>query len=173
MSSASTQKPSAVVARAVVAGLAGTAVMTAWQTGAAKLFPSDDESGSGKKGGDPWKKAPVPAQVARRFIRKGVHKDVPADRIPLLTNVMHWGYGTGWGVPYAVLAQTTHRARLGDGLLLGLTVWAASYAQLVPMGFYELPWKYPAKDVALDISYHLAYGLGVAGAVRLLDGRAA
>ncbi len=46
-----------------------------------------------------------------------------------------------------------------------------SYVQLVPMGLYELPWKYPPKDLALDLSYHLVYGAGVAGAFRVLDGR--
>jgi hypothetical protein len=46
-----------------------------------------------------------------------------------------------------------------------------SYVELVPMGLYELPWAYPAKDLALDLSYHLVYGAGLAGGYRLLDRR--
>jgi len=42
-------------------------------------------------------------------------------------------------------------------------------AQLVPIGLSKVPWEYPAKDSALDLSYHLVYGAGVAGAYRVLD----
>jgi len=44
-----------------------------------------------------------------------------------------------------------------------------SYVQLVPMGLYEPPWKYSPKDIATEIGYHLAYGLGVASTFRFLD----
>lgn len=46
-----------------------------------------------------------------------------------------------------------------------------SYAQLVPMGLYEPPWKYPPKDLAMDFSYHLVYGTTVASAYRVLERR--
>jgi hypothetical protein len=41
-----------------------------------------------------------------------------------------------------------------------------SYVQLVPAGLYELPWKYPPKDVAMEVGYHLAYGAGLSVAQR-------
>ena len=44
-----------------------------------------------------------------------------------------------------------------------------SYVELVPMGLYEPPWKYPAKSLAKDLSYHLVYGVALAGAYKLLD----
>ena len=31
------------------------------------------------------------------------------------------------------------------------------------------PWRYPARELALDLGYHLAYGLAVAGAFAALD----
>jgi hypothetical protein len=37
------------------------------------------------------------------------------------------------------------------------------------MGLYDLPRSYPPKDLGLDLSYHLAYGAGVAAAFHLLD----
>jgi hypothetical protein len=46
--------------------------------------------------------------------------------------------------------------------MFGSAVWASSYAELVPMGIYELPWKYKPQELALDLSYHLAYGLATA-----------
>ena len=48
-------------------------------------------------------------------------------------------------------------------------MWGVSYATLVPLGIYEPPWKYPPKELAIDLSYHLVYGLGVAAAYRLLE----
>jgi len=40
-----------------------------------------------------------------------------------------------------------------------------------PLGIYEPPWRYPPKELAIDLSYHLVYGLGVAGTYRLLEQR--
>ena len=44
-----------------------------------------------------------------------------------------------------------------------------SYVQLVPMGLYEPPWRYPPKELALDLSYHLAYGAGLGAAYAVLE----
>jgi uncharacterized membrane protein YagU involved in acid resistance len=160
--------PLGAVARGVAAGVAGTAVMTAWQTAAAKLSPAGQASSSEDQARNPWDEASAPAQVARRILKGVFKRKVPASQIPLLTNVMHWGYGTSWGIVYGLVAGTTGRSRVPDGMLFGTAVWTMSYVQLVPMGLYELPWKYPSRVVALDVSYHLAYGIGVSSAYRLL-----
>jgi hypothetical protein len=75
---------------------------------------------------------------------------------------MHWLYGTGWGAAYALLGRP-------NGAVFGTGVWAAAYAELVPLGIYEPPWKYPAKDLAIDLSYHLVYGVTVQGAYAALS----
>jgi hypothetical protein len=51
----------------------------------------------------------------------------------------------------------------------GTAVWTASYAELVPLGIYEPPWKYPPADLALDLSYHVVYGVVVAVTCAALD----
>jgi hypothetical protein len=43
-----------------------------------------------------------------------------------------------------------------------------SYLELVPMGIYEPPWRYPIGTVALDASYHLVYGSAVGAAYAAL-----
>jgi hypothetical protein len=161
--------PLGAVARGLLAGVAGTAAMTAWQELSAKLQSSGDEGGgSSDKAEDPWEEASAPAKVGRRIIEGVFHKEVPADKIGLLTNAMHWGYGTGWGAVYGLLAGTTGRSTLRGGLAFGTGVWLSSYAELVPMGLYEPPWKYPPKQLAMDLSYHLVYGTGTAVAYRIL-----
>jgi hypothetical protein len=54
------------------------------------------------------------------------------------------------------------------GPIFGLGVWAWSYATLVPLGLYKPPWHYKASSIATDVSYHLAYGSGVAAGYALL-----
>jgi hypothetical protein len=150
--------PSGAVARGLAAGVAGTALMTVYQGLVAKLEESrpDDEPG------DPWENAPAPAKVAKRIIEGFFHREVGAEKIPLLTTVMHWAYGTLWGAGYALLAERLEAPATARGLAFGTGVWAASYAQLVPLGLYAPPWEYDARTLATDLSYHLVYGLGVA-----------
>ncbi len=38
-------------------------------------------------------------------------------------------------------------------------------------GLYEPPWKYPPKEFALDLSYHLVYGVGLGAAYAALERR--
>ena len=162
--------PLGAVARGLLAGAAGTAAMTGWQELAAKLQSSGDEGGgSSEPPKDPWEEAPAPAIVAKRVSEGVFHEDVPAEKIELLTNVTHWGYGTTWGAGYGLVAGTVGRSTLRGGLAFGTGVWLASYAQLVPMGLYEPPWKYPPKELALDLSYHLVYGAATALAYGLID----
>jgi uncharacterized membrane protein YagU involved in acid resistance len=145
--------------------------MTTWQELYAKKLKQADPDGAGStRSADPWDDAPAPAQVAKR-VGEGVFRlnSVSPERIPLLTNVMHWGYGTGWGIVYAVATADRRASTIRRGATFGAAVWAASYAQLVPMGLSEPPWKYKPNEVALDLSYHLTYGLGVAAAFRALD----
>jgi hypothetical protein len=46
-----------------------------------------------------------------------------------------------------------------------------SYAQLVPMGLYAPPWTYPPRELALDLSYHVVYGIGAGAGFALVAPR--
>ena len=151
----------------------GTAVMTAWQALAMKL-PGAAEGGGGRdeatgESRDPWEQAPTPAKVARKVLQGVFDRDVPPGKIGLLTNTMHWGYGTSWGALYGLIQGSAPGPALRRGLLFGTGVWAASYLILVPMGLYEPPWQSSPKELALDVSYHLAYGAGVGGGYAAVD----
>jgi hypothetical protein len=153
------------VARGLAAGVFGTGAMTAWQSLSTKLRPeSDGESQPAGDHQDPWEQAPVPARVGRRAIEGVLQREVSPERIGVLTNVMHWGYGTGWGAVYGLLGRVVPGHSVRRGLLFGTAVWATSYLTLVPMGLYQPPWEYEPSELALDLSYHLVYGAGVAGA---------
>ncbi len=165
---ASTLTPLGAVAHGLVAGAVGTAAMTGWQTLSARLMSSgEDEDPDGEKTAppDPWEQASAPAKLAKRIGEGVFQREVSADLIPVLTNGMHWGYGTAWGAVYGVLAgSASGGAPVRRGTVFGTGVWAMSYVQLVPMGLYEPPWKYAAKDMALELSFHVVYGVGVGAA---------
>jgi uncharacterized membrane protein YagU involved in acid resistance len=144
--------------RGALAGLVGTAAMTGAQAVAAKLRGRSAGTGVPRT----WADAPAPAQVAKQAadaIGEGEH--VTRQDVPLLTNAVHWSYGTGLGVLYALAARVLKPSPLLGGLGFGVGVWSAAYVQLVPLGIYEPPWRYPAGELALDLSYHLVYGAAV------------
>jgi hypothetical protein len=149
--------PVGAVLRGLAAGAAGTKSMTAYQELVAKLRRQDDESQP-----ESWDDAPAPAQVAMRILTGVFQKPVQLDQAERLTNVMHWSYGTGWGAIYGIIQGTAAAPTLRAGAVFGAGVWAMSYVQLVPTGIYQPPWKYPPKEIALDLSYHLVYGISVA-----------
>jgi hypothetical protein len=139
--------------------------MTVHQEIRQRIEPQDAEQPSADDAErDPWESAPAPARVGKRLVEGLLGRPVPASAIPVLTQVMHWSYGSAWGGAYAMTRNSAPgRARL-LGPLFGLGVWAASYAELVPLGIYEPPWSYPLSSIADEIGYHLTYGAAVAGA---------
>ncbi|MCA1678522.1 MAG: DUF1440 domain-containing protein [Actinobacteria bacterium] len=172
--------PLGAVWSGLAAGLVGTAAMTSVQELSARLQasqasedPGRVEQGDGDKqqvAQDPWEHASMPAQVARRIIEGVFHGEVSPELIPMLTHGMHWAYGTAWGAVYGPIQATFPGRPLRRGLLFGTGVWVMAYVQLVPMGLYELPWRYSAKDLATELGFHLAYGAGVGFGYRLLGG---
>jgi hypothetical protein len=155
-----------VVVKSVAAGVAGTGVMTAYQLAVAKLRGQPLSTAVPES----WDEAPAPAQVAKKAADAvGQGRRLTREQVPLLTNVMHWLYGVGWGAFYGVAAGRTRPRPVTGGLALGTGVWGASYAELVPLGIYKPPWEYEAKELALDLSYHLVYGVAVAAAYAALD----
>ncbi len=163
--------PLPAVTRGLIAGVIGTAAMTVAQELSARLQSSGGGGGGGaqEESADPWEQASAPAKVAKRIGEGVFQREVSSDLIPVLTRATHWGYGTGWGLVYGILAGSDERARsLPAGLVFGAGVWVMSYVQLVPMGLYELPWKYPVRDEAMELSYHLVYGAGASMGFRAL-----
>ena len=156
------------IASGLAAGLAGTAAMTAWQEVAARLKRHAVPK-TMREDDDPWARAPAPARLAKMVIEKVTGREVPRERIGLLTNAVHWGYGTSLGAVYG-LAANGRRPALA-GVAFGGGVWAFSYATLVPLGLYQWPWRYSAKTIAKDVSYHLVYGTGTAAAFAALERR--
>jgi uncharacterized membrane protein len=110
----------------------------------------------------------TPREVGEKLIRIATGKTVPEDRRAGLNQAMHVLYGTSWGLPYGFLA----RRRRGpvSGLALGAGAWAVSLAELPALGIAPPPWKQPPRSLAIDLGFHLVYGLATATAFEALAG---
>jgi hypothetical protein len=141
--------------RGLLAGAVGTGVMTAAQT--AYLSARREEPST------------TPAEVGRRVVEGVLQRDVPEERLGALNNVMHWLYGTGWGVLLGLSRAGRGAAPLADGARFAGVVWGASLVELPAMGLAPPVWKYPPGQLASDLGFHLLYGIGVATAYAVLD----
>lgn len=155
--------PLGALARGLVAGIAGTAAMTAYQELVAKI------RGGESKEPTRWVDTPVPAQLGKRIVEGVLDRKVTLKDAPLLTNAMHWGYGVSWGGIYGLVQESIRANAAADGAALGTALWGSSYIAMPAIGLQEQIWKYPPKELAIEFSYHLVYGLGVAAAYRALD----
>jgi len=160
--------PLGAVMRGIVAGAAGTAVLTAYQAAESKLASSAG-GGEEEEGPPSWEDAPEPAKVAKRIIEGVFKREVSVDQIGLLTNVTHWTYGSVWGAAYGLTRGTWPGRALSGGLAFGTTVWGSDYVLLPAMKLYKPVWKYPPGTLAKDLARHLIYGLGVARTYRALE----
>lgn len=152
--------------KGLLAGAVGTAAMTGYQLAVRKARGQRLDTPVPRT----WAEAPPPARIAKRAAElAGRPRAVTKQDVPLVTNVVHWTYGVGWGLLYAATAGRSRPAPLVHGLLFGGVVWAAGYAELVPLGIYRPPWEYEPAELGLDLSYHLVYGVGVAAAWAALD----
>jgi hypothetical protein len=140
------------IGKGVLAGFAGTAAMTASSTIEAKLR------------GRPFSTAP--AKAATRAL--GIETFDDGEAYARFSNLVHWGYGTGWGVARGILRAVGVGPRLATG---------AHFASLWGSALYTLP-KYEvappviewaAEDVAVDVFHHLVYVGATALAFELLD----
>ncbi|HEY7602836.1 MAG TPA: hypothetical protein VH760_01155 [Gaiellaceae bacterium] len=155
-----TKTPLAALLQGIAAGAAGTMVFTGYQALIGK--------GEGGKQPRRWADAPEPAQVGKRVLEGVFQRKVTLAQVPTLTQAVHWAYGTGWGLAYAVIQESVRRP-LVSGVTLATAITAADYTLLPLMKLYDRPWEYEPKTLVKDFGHHLVHGLAVAGAYKLID----
>jgi uncharacterized membrane protein YagU involved in acid resistance len=116
-----------------------------------------------------WDQVSAPGQVGRRLVEGFSQRKLDQRWAPVVNNLVHWAYGTSWGLLYGLVAGSSRRPRLLLGLPFGAAVFLSDYALLPFSGLYKPIWKYDAKTLWGDFSGHLAYGSGVGLAFRLLS----
>ena len=143
--------PLGAALRGLAAAAVGTAAMTTAQTSYLRLTGGESSS--------------APGEIGSRIITGVLKRKVPRDKWRAVNEGMHLLYGTQWGLPFG-LAVGSRRAgpRAGDGIALGLAVWAIGLAELPALGLAPPPWKQSPADLASDLGFHLVYGFATGAA---------
>lgn len=77
-----------------------------------------------------------------------------------LTQLIHLGYGMGWGALYGVLAGSRRGATVAKGSTFGTAQWAVGFLGLLPaLGIARPAWKQSTTENSLNIAAHLLYGV--------------
>jgi hypothetical protein len=109
-----------------------------------------------------WDRASAPARVGKLLYETVTRTELADSRIGATTNIMHWGYGSQWGLVLAAGLGADNSLKLWRGPLLGAMVWLSSYVSLPVAGFYKPIWSYDLKTLWDDLSAHLVYGTAAA-----------
>lgn len=138
------------IGRGLIAGLCGTAAMTISSTIEMKL-----------RGRPP---STAPADAALRLLRL---KPVDDQAKASFANMVHWSYGTGWGVARGVLeligcerscALPAHFA----------AVWGAALVTLPALKVAPPATEWSSEEIAIDAFHHFVYALAADSAYELL-----
>jgi hypothetical protein len=165
--------PLRTVFEGVLAGAAGTAAMDLLQYTRFLHDGGTDnfwqwETAAGLKG---WDEAPAPAQAGKRIAEGLLQRSLDPGKARLMTNLVHWAYGSCWGAAYAILAGSGTKRRVSYGFPFGLFVWSTGYALLPSTGIYKNIWEYEPKVLWKDAGAHFTYGLTAAAIFKLVGRR--
>ena len=147
------------VGSGLLAGLAGAAAMAIASTIEMKLRRRPPSSAPADAAGKVLHVQPRDDQGKRRF-----------------GTLVHYAYGTAWGLGRAALGRALGLARgrrrrsLVDALVFFATVWGAEQVMLPALGVARPFWRWGAKEVAIDALHHGVYAAATDGAYRLIAG---
>jgi hypothetical protein len=141
----------AKIGRGLVAGAIGTAAMTASSTWEQK-----------RRGREP---STAPADAASKLLGiEGFCDDAAKSRF---SNIVHWAYGSAWGVPRALLDAAGLRPAAATAAH-GLALWGSEQMMLPALGVAPPLWEWGATEVAIDAGHHLVYTLATSLAYEAL-----
>ncbi len=137
--------------KGLFAGAAGTAAMTVSSTLEMKL--------SGRPASE------TPAQAAEAVLDVEPKNEESEGQF---SNLVHWGYGTGWGGVRGLLASAGLSGPAATAAHLGL-VWGTEQVVLPALNVSAPVFKYGGKATATDLLHHTVYATATGLAYSYLD----
>ena len=158
--------------RGALAGIVGTVALDVvnyiqYRNGGGEQRFLDWETAVGV---DKWDQVSAPGQVGRRLVEGFTQKELSERWARSMTNVVHWAYGTLWGVQYGIVAGSAERPAASWGLVLGPVAWLSGYIVLPLAKVYKPIWEYDARTLAKDLAGHLAFGATTGVVFRIAAG---
>jgi len=135
----------------VVAGVAGTAAMTVSSTVEARLRHRPSST--------------APARAAEKVLGIEEFADDAAEN--RFSNLVHWGYGTGWGVARGLLGSVGLRPAVAAPLHFA-GMWGGAAVMLPALGVAPPVTRWGREEVGIDLLHHLVYAGATGAAYGLL-----
>jgi hypothetical protein len=142
------------IGKGIFAGLAGTAAMTISSTLEAKLRGRQAST--------------APAKAATKAL--GIETFEDGEAYARFSNLVHWGYGTGWGVARGVMRAIGLSPTLATPAHFA-ALWGSAIVTLPKLEAAPPVTQWGKEEVAIDLFHHMVYVTAAAAAYELLDGR--
>jgi hypothetical protein len=140
------------IGKGLVAGFAGTVAMTVSSTIEQKLRGREASS--------------APARAAEKALGIDRFEDRAAEQ--RFSNLVHWGYGTGWGAVRGVLRATGASPGVATAGHFA-AIWGGSLVTLPMLDVAPPVTMWGKTDVAIDVWHHLVYTVATGVAYEALD----
>jgi hypothetical protein len=140
------------IGKGLAAGLAGTAAMTVSSTLEARLRNREPST--------------APARAAQKVL--GIESFESAAAQNRFSNLVHWGYGTGWGVVRAMIGATGAAPPVATAAHLA-AVWGQEIVMLPKLGVAPPIAQWSSEEVAIDLFHHVVYATATGIAFEALN----
>ncbi len=140
------------IGKGLVAGLAGTAAMTVSSTVEQKLRRRPPST--------------APARATAKVL--GIEKFESDSAYNRFSNLSHWGYGTGWGIPRGLL-RAAGVSPVAATAVHGAALWGNEQVMLPVLDVAPPVFIWPRKEIAIDAWHHAVYTVATGIAYELLD----
>ena len=140
------------IGKGIAAGLVGTAAMTVSSTLEAKLRKRAAST--------------APARAAAKAL--GIELFEDGEAYAKFSNLVHWGYGTGWGVARGVLRAVGVSPRLATPAHFA-ALWGSAIVTLPKFEAAPPVTQWGKTEVAIDLFHHAVYVAAAGAAYELLD----
>ncbi len=148
------RRAAGVVLRGAAAGLAGTAAMTVSSTVEARLRHRPAST--------------APARAAQKVLGIEAFRSKQAqDRFSTL---VHWSYGTGWGIARALLGSVGLPPAAATPAHFA-AMWGGALVILPALDVTPPVTRWGRTEVAIDVFHHLVYATGTGVAYHMLSNR--
>jgi hypothetical protein len=140
------------VGKGLAAGLVGTAAMTISSTLEAKLRKRQFSN--------------APAQAAEKVL--GIERFESRAAETRFSNLVHWGYGTGWGAVRGLLGSTPLPPQVANAAH-GAAVWGQAVVMLPTLDVAPPINLWSKNEIAIDIFHHAVYATATGLAYQALS----
>ena len=140
------------IGKGIAAGLVGTAAMTVSSTLEAKLRKRAAST--------------APARAAAKAL--GIELFEDGEAYAKFSNLVHWGYGTGWGVARGVMRAVGVSPRLATPAHFA-ALWGSAIVTLPKLEAAPPVTQWGKTEIAIDLFHHAVYVAAAGAAYELLD----